>query len=99
VAAPGEQVGQRRDVAGKVSAVEVGDRSLAPTDPHDAVVIEHRDAVAGQPDVALEPGGAEAKAQLEGLQGVLRSMGASTAMSEPDGPFEERREPLLHDSR
>ena len=85
--------------SGQVGAGDVADRPLAPADPHDAVVVEHRDAVAGQPDVALEPGRAEAQAQREGLERVLRGVGAGAAMGEPDGSFEERREPLLHASR
>ena len=44
---------------GQVGPVEVGDPALPEALPHHAVVVEHGLAVAGEPDVALEPRGAQ----------------------------------------
>ena len=95
-----EQVGQRRDVRREVGPVDLGDpprlRRPTRTTPSWSST---GDTVAGQPDVALEPGRAEPEAQREGLDRVLRRMGPGAPMGERDGPFEERREPLLHAGR
>ena len=51
----------------------------------DPVVVEHRHAVAGQPDVALQAGGAETQPELERLQRVLRRMGSAPRWAKPIG--------------
>ena len=75
--------------AGSSLASQVANRALAPLHPCDAVVVEDGDAVGGQPDVALEPAGAETKCQLKGLDRVLPGVGAGTPMGERDGVIEE----------
>src|ERR687898_44480 len=55
-------------------------RAWTPAD--EAVMVEDGLAVGGEPDVALEPGGAQPQGEGEGLEGVLRRMGTRTAMSE-----------------
>ena len=72
----GVQVRQRRDVGGQVGAVHRGDGPAAQAPAGDAVVVEHRLAVGGEPHVALDAGGAEAEGQREGLERVLGSVRA-----------------------
>ena len=71
--------------------VERRDRPTPQTGSHHTVVIEHGDAVGGDPGVALEPGGPEPDRQLERLEGVLRGMGPRPAMGEQDGGSAQRR--------
>ena len=94
-----EQLGERRDVLGKLVARHDPDRSLAPAVAYDPVVVEHRDAIAGEPHIALQTGRSELQGQRKGLDGVLPGVGAGTAMGEADRRAEPRREPLLHGSR
>ena len=84
---------------GRSARTDRPDRPPPPADPHHAVVVEHGDAVGGQPDVALETGRAETKAQREGIERVLGGMGASAPVGERDRVLEQRREPLLHNVR
>ncbi len=91
-----QQLDQGRDVLGEVSSSELGNRSFAQALLDDAVVIEHCDAVGGEPDIALEPGRSEAQRQLERLQGVLGSVSAGAPMGERDRGIEQGRETLLH---
>jgi len=59
-------------------------------------VVEHRDAIAGEPDVALQAGSPQPQTEGEGLDRVLLRMGTGASVGEADGRIEERREPLLH---
>ena len=80
-----EQVGQRRDVLGQLGSAERRrSRRLRRPSRDDAVVVEHRDAVGGQPDVALQPGRAEAEAERERLERVLAGVGAGPPVGEGD---------------
>jgi hypothetical protein len=92
-----EQPSQRRDVLGEFVAAAGADRSTAPAQPDDAIVIEHRDAVGSQPDVALQPGRPELEGDMERLDGVLRRPVPGTAVGEANGRIEQRRQALLHD--
>ena len=82
---------------GQVATGDRPDRAGA-TDPaaQHAVVVEHRDTVGGEPHVALQTVGAEAKGQLERLERVLRGVRPGPAVAEGDRVVEERGEPLLH---
>ncbi len=82
--------------SGRSASGDLGDRRLAHTPPNDAVVVEHRDAVGGDPDVALETGRTEASGQREGLDRVLRGVGARPTMGEGEWGIEVGGEPLLH---
>ena len=59
-------------------------------------MVEHGDAVGGEPHVALQTGGAEPQGQLEGLERVLLGVGPCAAVGEGDRVVEEGGEPLLH---
>ncbi len=85
--------------AGRSARASVADGPPAPTDPHDAVVIEHRHAVGGQPDVALQTGRAEAEAQREGLEVFSGAWARAPRWANAIGLLEQRREPLLHNVR
>jgi hypothetical protein len=91
-----EQVGERRDVRGEVGSVHLGDRTPTQAAAHHAIVVEHGDAVAGEPDVALESRGAEPDGQTEGLDGVLAGVGACAPVGEGDGPGQVRGETRAH---
>ena len=82
---------------GKRRSANLADRPISPEGPLDhPVVVEHRHAVGGDPDVALEARGAQLQGQFEPRQRVLRGMGPGAAMAERDGIVEERWKPLLH---
>ena len=82
--------------SGRPARDAVADR-LAPEEAaEDAVVVEHGHTVGGEPDVALQAGGAEPQGQLEGLEGVLPGVAAGASMGEADRRHEEAGEPLLH---
>ena len=84
-------------MGGKCRPWQLADRSIPTHCPlHHAVVIEHRDTVGGDPDIALQPGGAELERQFETGKGVLGRVGPGSAMAEGDGVVEERRKALLH---
>ena len=68
----------------QLTALEIADRTFPAADPGDAVMIEHRHTIGGQPDVALEPGRPEAQRELERLDRVLRCMGTRAPMGESD---------------
>ena len=61
----------------------IGRRRSRPAD--DAVVVEHRLAVGGEPDVALEAGRAQPQGQRERLEGVLGGVGPGAPVGEADG--------------
>ena len=89
-ASEGMWLGQRR-------SAQLADGPVSPErPPDDPVVVEHGDAVGGDPDVALQPGGAQFQGQLEPGQRVLRGVRPCPAMAEGDGVVEERWEALLH---
>jgi hypothetical protein len=54
-----EQLGERRDVLGQLVRAGTRRSGACAAALDDAVVIEHRDTVGGEPDVALEAGGTE----------------------------------------
>ena len=92
-----DQLGERRDVAGQRRPLQLADRPVSPERPlDDAVVVEHRHAVGGDPDVALQTVGTQLEGQLEPRQGVLRGVSPGAAVAEGDGLVEERGEALLH---
>ena len=65
-AAPLDQFAERWDVARQRCSVQLADRPITSEGPLDhTVVIEHRDAVGGDPDVALEAGCAQLQGQCE----------------------------------
>ena len=70
--------------AGQVGPVDGRDRRACGRAPDDPVVVEHGLAVGGEPDVALQAGGAEPEGEGEGLDRVLRGVG-------PGAPVGERR--------
>ena len=76
-------------------------RQLPPPEAraHDAVVVEHRNAISRQPDVALQAGRAEAQRQGEGLDRVLPGVRLRATVGERDRALEQRRESLLHAAR
>ena len=81
---------------GKVGAQHATDWLAADPPLDHAVVIEHRDAICCQPDIALESRGPELECQFECGQGVLWSVGARSSMGERDWRVEARWETLLH---
>ncbi len=81
----------------QVGSNTLPDRSASAADPNDAIVVEHDDAVRGQPDVALETAGAELQGHLERLDRVLRRPVPRPAMGESNRRVEERWQPLLHE--
>ena len=91
-----EQVGELGMCSGSWSRRSVGDPPPAPADPHHAVVVEHRDAVGGQPHVALEPGGAEREGQLRTPRGCSRGRGPGRPGGRTRSGVRAGREPLLH---
>ena len=92
-----EQPTQRRDVLGQVGGPELVDRPASPPDSNDAVMVEHDLAVGRQPDVTLQPGGAELEGALERLDRVLRRPVPGSPMGKSDRGVEQRGQPLLHD--
>ena len=84
-----EQLGERRDVRRQLIASQVADRAFSPLHPHHAVVIEHGNAIGGQPHVALEAVRAETKCQLKGIDRVLAGVRSGAPMGERDRVFEE----------
>ena len=74
-------VGMRRRQGGPVDLRRSA--SVGAADPP-AVVVEHGHAVGGEPHVALEPGGAQPEAELEGLDGVLGGVGPCATVRERD---------------
>ena len=60
-------------------------------------MIEHRDAVGREPDVALDSCRTQPQAQPEGLEGVGGCVGAGPAVREGDRRVEHRRQ-LAHAS-
>jgi len=91
-----DQIVDRGDVTGKLVAAHVGDATFAQPAPELAVVHENRNAVAGEPDVALQAGSSHLERELEGRQRVLRSVRLGAAMGERDRGVEQGRESLLH---
>lgn len=80
-----------------MGAWHLGDGSLAPERAaNHTIVIEHGLAVGGDPDVALESGGAESEGEEERLDGVLGGVSARTTVGERDGRIEQGGETLLH---
>ena len=79
------QLGQGGHVRRQLRPGELADRSLAKPGGDDAVVVEHRLAVGGQPDVALETGRTEPQAEGERLERVLPGVCPGTPMGEGDG--------------
>ena len=76
---------------------EADDRSAASDrSPHYTVMIEDRDTVGGDPDIALQAIRPELQAEGEGLQGVFGGVCPGAAMSKCDRVVEQRRQPLLH---
>ena len=59
-------------------------------------MIEHGDAVGGEPDVALLAGRAEPQCQLERFDGVLGGVGSGATMGKGDRRVEQGGETLLH---
>ena len=96
-AARGVQLGERGDVSGQVGAVDLAMARRRTPAAHHAVVVEDRHAVGGEPDVALEAGGAQAQGQRERLEGVLGSVGARSAVSKRVGWRDDRWAPCRMD--
>ncbi len=91
------ELSQGRDVLRQGGPLVLPDGLPAePAALHQAVVVEHGLAVLGQPDVALEPRGAEPQGQAEGLERVLLGVSPGPPVGEPDGRHAEGGEPLLH---
>ena len=84
-----EHLGERRDVRREACPIDLGDGPLAEPLLDDPVVIEHRDAVSGQPDVALEAGRAQPEREVERLDRVLGRVGTSAAVGERDRWIEQ----------
>lgn len=80
-----EQLLQGGDVVGEVLTTDLGDRSTPGPPTDDAVVVQHRASVGGDPHIALETLGPEAESEPERVEGVLPLEGAGTAMGESDG--------------
>ena len=72
--------------------VQSDDPVAAQTGADHAVVIEHRNPVRGQPDVALQTRGSEAEGESERLQRVLGGVGTAAAVGEGDGRVDQRRQ-------
>lgn len=65
--------------------VDRGDGPVAQADLDLPVVVEDDGPVGGQPDVALQAGGAQAQGQRERLDGVVGGVGAPAPVGEGDG--------------
>ena len=78
------------------SHIAAGHRPPAAPDLHHTIVVEHGNAVRGQPDVALEAGRAQRKGQREGVERVLAGVRTSAPMAERDRTFQQGWQPLLH---
>ena len=68
--------------AGSVGAGDAGDGPAPQPPADDAVVVEDRLAVGGEPHVALEAGGAQAQGERERLERVLGGVGPGAAVGE-----------------
>ena len=86
-----EQPSQRRDVIGEFLGETLDDGPSTSTETYDPVVVENGDAVGGQPDIALQTGGAELQGRAEGLDRVLRSAVTGAPVGEADRRIEQRR--------
>lgn len=95
-AAPGVELRKRRYVLGELLTCEITNGALASPNGDDTVVIENGYSVGSDPHVALEPGGAELECQSKRLEGVLRCVSPSTAMSKRDRFVDQGGKPLLH---
>ncbi len=56
------ELGEGGDVVGQLAPGQLGDATAPGSPAHHAVVVEHRLPVGGEPDVALQPGGAQPRA-------------------------------------
>ena len=74
------------------AAADLADRSAPEPAAHQPVVVEHRDAVRGEPDIALEGPCTQPQCQLEGLDGVLGSVRPRTPVGEPQRRLQHRRQ-------
>lgn len=94
----GEEAFERRDVFGELGRRVLGDRPPPPADAELPVVIEHDNAVCGDPHVALQSRRTEPQSERERLDGVLAGMSPRAAVGEQDRFGKQRRETLLHAS-
>ena len=81
----GQKFSQCRNVVGQVGGVDRRDGLPSWPSPDPSVMVEHRYAVDRAPHIALQTGGSEAHGQPKGLEGVLRCVGAPTAVGEENG--------------
>jgi hypothetical protein len=88
---------QGGDVGREVVTIARGDAVSPQAPAHEAVVVEHRLAVSGEPHVALQARGAQPDGQREGLQRVLRGVGSGPTVGEPDRRATEGGQPSGHD--
>lgn len=72
-------------MGGQAGPVDRGDGPVAQADLDLPVVVEDDGPVGGQPDVALQAGGAQAQGQRERLDGVVGGVGAPAPVGEGDG--------------
>ena len=81
---------------GQVGAGDFLDGAAAQAAFDHPVVVEHGDAVGGEPDIALETGRTEAECERKRFERVFGGMGSGTPMAERDRGVESGGETLLH---
>ena len=91
-----DQIAEGWNVLRQVGSIEVADPPASEAASHDTVMIENSDPVATHPDVALDSPSPESESERERGEGVLRGVGAGSAVREQDRGIQQGGESLLH---
>ena len=79
------QFRQAWNMTGQPFPIDLADWAFSTHRTDDSVVIQHRNAVAGQPNVRLKSGCTESNGENEGIKGVLRGMSPCATMRKSNG--------------